>query len=250
MNRSATPDDGHTAAEGPAHSGRTRALVSLAVACVTSGALVVTAAIAALPEPDGRDAEATVGNLEQRFEAAAATAAAEAAGTASGADAVDESLPHTHPGEDAAALVEAVDGTVPDDGHDHVHNDPTTKNAVSRSGEAASTKDPTTPAQPSASAATTWTSSTARSARSPAAEVSGVASGSRTVTSSIASTATGGRGSSGVTAPSWHHAPLVTPDRATPLAAPRHRPLTIPPTPRLSDARGSEHGEHLTAVGT
>src|SRR5690606_39009964 len=59
-------------------------------------------------------------------------------------------------------------------------------------------------AHPSASRATTWTSSTGRARRMAAAEVSGVASGRETVTSSIASTVTGGSGSSGGTRPSWH----------------------------------------------
>ena len=37
------------------------------------------------------------------------------------------------------------------DGHGHVHNDPATKNAISRSSEAAAAPDPTTPAQRAAS---------------------------------------------------------------------------------------------------
>jgi microsomal dipeptidase-like Zn-dependent dipeptidase len=114
--------------------------VSLAVASLTSGALVVTAAMAALPRdvgtaPADSSPPAGAGNLEQRFDAAVAEVERIAA----------DQEPHRHD--------EGVDGEVPDDGHDHVHDDPTTKNAVSRSAEAISVKDPTTPAQRAASTA-------------------------------------------------------------------------------------------------
>ena len=58
--------------------------------------------------------------------------------------------PITDPG---AAAIAQVAGTARLDGHGHVHNDPTTKNAVSRSGEAAGAPDRTTPAQRAASRA-------------------------------------------------------------------------------------------------
>ena len=66
------------------------------------------------------------------------------------AEARAEREPHTHPGAtDAATAVNASFG----DGHGHVHNDPATKNAISRSGEAAAHPDATTPAQRAASRA-------------------------------------------------------------------------------------------------
>ena len=62
------------------------------------------------------------------------------------AEAVAEQRPHTHAGQAAPAA-----GL--DDGHGHVHDDPTTKNAISRSGEAAQARDRTTPVQRAASRA-------------------------------------------------------------------------------------------------
>lgn len=56
------------------------------------------------------------------------------------AEVAAEQRPHTHP------VVGGVTAVL-DDGHGHVHNDPTTKNAISRSGEAATAPDPTTPRQ-------------------------------------------------------------------------------------------------------
>ncbi|GAA1914142.1 peptidase [Nocardioides hwasunensis] len=60
------------------------------------------------------------------------------------------SPPITDPG---AAAIAGIAGTASLDGHGHVHNDPTTKNAVSRSGEAAAHPDRTTPQQRAASRA-------------------------------------------------------------------------------------------------
>jgi hypothetical protein len=64
------------------------------------------------------------------------------------AEVVAEGRPHTHPGAGSGGIA-----TVADDGHGHVHDDPTTKNAISRSGEAATAPDRTTPAQRAASRA-------------------------------------------------------------------------------------------------
>ncbi|KRE93914.1 hypothetical protein ASG76_10855 [Nocardioides sp. Soil774] len=64
------------------------------------------------------------------------------------AEAAAERTPHEHPG--TVGVVDAL-GPATDVGHGHVHNDPTTKNAVSRSGEAAAAPDPTTARQRSAS---------------------------------------------------------------------------------------------------
>lgn len=61
-----------------------------------------------------------------------------------------ESRPHPHAG--AAGIETAAGGALPDD-HGHAHDDPTTKNAISRSGEAAQAPDRTTPAQRAASRA-------------------------------------------------------------------------------------------------
>ncbi|MCF6376052.1 hypothetical protein L2K70_00365 [Nocardioides KLBMP 9356] len=52
-----------------------------------------------------------------------------------------------------AAAIAQVAGTATLDGHGHVHNDPTTKNALSRSGEATAAPDRTTPAERAASRA-------------------------------------------------------------------------------------------------
>ena len=70
--------------------------------------------------------------------------------------------PITDPG---AAAIAQVGGTARLDGHGHVHNDPTTKNAVSRSGEAAGAPDRTTPAQRAASRARVATQRTQREPR-------------------------------------------------------------------------------------
>ena len=66
------------------------------------------------------------------------------------AEVAAEGRPHTHPGATgtAAGIAAIVGG-----GHGHVHNDPATKNAISRSGEAASAPDRTTPRQRAASRA-------------------------------------------------------------------------------------------------
>ncbi|WP_374457038.1 hypothetical protein [Nocardioides sp.] len=61
------------------------------------------------------------------------------------AEVVAERRPHSHPG--VGGITAALD-----DGHGHVH-DPATKNAISRSGEAATAPDPTTPRQRAASRA-------------------------------------------------------------------------------------------------
>ena len=66
------------------------------------------------------------------------------------AEVAAEQRPHTHAGATRCAGI----GSPPlDDGHGHVHNDPTTKNAISRSGEAATAPDPRRPAQRAASRA-------------------------------------------------------------------------------------------------
>src|SRR5687768_13851509 len=56
-----------------------------------------------------------------------------------------ESEPHTH--ESAGLDVLGLDG------HAHVHNDPTTKNAISRSDQTSATTDPTTAAERDAAVA-------------------------------------------------------------------------------------------------
>lgn len=50
----------------------------------------------------------------------------------------------------AAALAEGVGSPLADDDHAHVHDDPATKNLISRSGETDGTDDPTTPEQAAA----------------------------------------------------------------------------------------------------
>ena len=65
-------------------------------------------------------------------------------------DALAGPPPITDPG---AAAIAATAGTASLDGHGHVHHDPTTKNAVSRSGEAVAHPDRTTPRQQAASRA-------------------------------------------------------------------------------------------------
>ena len=103
-----------------------RILISL----LAGGALVTGAVVSAGP---GGPATA---DLPSTYDAQAAQRAAVAA----------ESRPHTHAGGTATAVADSLD-----DGHGHVHDDPRTKNATSRSGEAAAAPDATTPAQREAS---------------------------------------------------------------------------------------------------
>lgn len=77
------------------------------------------------------------------------------------AEVAAESETHTHPrpvGSTPAAAPTA-------DGHGHVHGDPTTKNAISRSGEATSAPDRTTPRQRAASRARVASQRTSREPR-------------------------------------------------------------------------------------
>ncbi|MDR7253400.1 hypothetical protein J2X46_002385 [Nocardioides sp. BE266] len=109
-----------------------RVLISL----VTAGGVVTAGALTAAHDP------APSANLSSTYDAQARQRAEVAA----------EQRPHTH------AAVDGIDGldgiaSVLDDGHGHVHNDPTTKNAISRSGEAATAPDPTTPRERAASRA-------------------------------------------------------------------------------------------------
>ena len=91
---------------------------------LAAGGLVVGGVLSAAPSGSGS------GALSSTYDAQ----------TRDRAEAVAERRPHTHPGQAAAV------GSF-GDGHGHVHNDPTTKNAISRSGEAAQAPDRTTPAQ-------------------------------------------------------------------------------------------------------
>jgi hypothetical protein len=115
-----------------------RVLVSVATAgaVVTGGAL--TAAHDAAPAP----------NLSSTYDAQARQRAEVGA----------ERRPHAH----AAPAV--ADLSLGDD-HGHVHDDPTTKNAISRSGEAATAPDRTTPRQRAASRARVATQRTLREPR-------------------------------------------------------------------------------------
>lgn len=109
---------------------RQRLLLSLLVAggVVTAG--VVSAA------PTGTPTRNASSSLSSTYDAQARERAKVAA----------EREPHTHPG--ATGIVSVLD-----DGHGHVPDDPSTKNAISRSGEAAAHPDPTTPRQRAASRA-------------------------------------------------------------------------------------------------
>jgi hypothetical protein len=81
------------------------------ISLLTAAGVVTGGALTAAHDP------APSGSLSSTYDAQARQRAEVAA----------ERRPHTHP---------AVDGvtTVVDDGHGHVHNDPATKNAISRSG--------------------------------------------------------------------------------------------------------------------
>lgn len=71
-----------------------------------------------------------------------------------GGPASAESRPHTHRGTATGATgIEAITDLSLQDGQGHVHNDPATKNAISRSGEAATAPDSTSPRQRAASRA-------------------------------------------------------------------------------------------------
>ncbi len=112
----------------PRHVQRT--LLSL----LAAGGLVVGGVLSAAPSGTGS------ASLSSTYDAQARQRAAVLA----------EQKPHTHPGQ--GGTVAAISASL-NDGHGHVHNDPTTKNAISRSGEAAQAPDPTTPAQREASRA-------------------------------------------------------------------------------------------------
>ncbi len=107
-----------------------RPVQRIVISVLTAGGLVVGGALVAAPSGPGAPSlpSAYDAQTRQRAEVAA------------------EERPHTH----ATDGVETIgDGSV-DDGHGHVH-DPATKNAISRSGEAASAPDQTTSRQRAAS---------------------------------------------------------------------------------------------------
>lgn len=91
------------------------------ISVLTSAGVVTAGALTVAHDP------APAPNLSSTYDAQVRTRAEVAA----------EQRPHSHPG--ARGLTSVLD-----DGHGHVHNDPGTKNAVSRSGEAATAPDPTT----------------------------------------------------------------------------------------------------------
>ncbi len=126
-----------------------RVLISL----LASGGLVVGGALSAAPGGSG------TGDLSSTYDAR----------TRQRAEVVAEGAPHTHPGQGGTAVVDAASGgaldDALDDGHGHVHDDPTTKNAISRSGEASQAPDRTTPAQREASRATVAAQRTLREPR-------------------------------------------------------------------------------------
>ncbi|RYB89553.1 peptidase [Nocardioides glacieisoli] len=104
----------------------------LLLSLLASGGLVVGGMLTAAPVGGGAP------NLTSTYDAQARQRA----------EVVAERRPHTHPGTGSGGIT-----PVADDGHGHVHDDPTTKNAISRSGEAAAAPDRTTPAQRAASRA-------------------------------------------------------------------------------------------------
>ncbi|MCW2738987.1 hypothetical protein, partial [Nocardioides sp.] len=108
-----------------------RPVQRIAISLLAAGVLVTGGVLSAAPSGPATASLSTTydAQVRQRAEVAA------------------ESRPHTHPGR---AGIETVAGGALSDGHGHVHNDPTTKNAISRSGEAAAAPDRTTPAQRSA----------------------------------------------------------------------------------------------------
>jgi len=107
-----------------------RPVQRIVISVLAAGGLVVGGALVATPSGPGAP------SLPSTYDAQARQRAEVAA----------EERPHTH----ATDGVETIgDGSV-DDGHGHVH-DPATKNAISRSGEAASAPDPTTSRQRAAS---------------------------------------------------------------------------------------------------
>ena len=104
----------------------------LLLSLLASGGLVVAGMLTAAPVGGGAP------SLTSTYDAQARQRA----------EVVAERRPHTHPGTGSGGIA-----TVADDGHGHVHDDPTTKNAISRSGEAAAAPDRTTPVQRAASRA-------------------------------------------------------------------------------------------------
>ena len=107
-----------------------RPVQRIVISVLAAGGLVVGGALVAAPSGPGAP------SLPSAYDAQARQRA----------EVVAEERPHTH----ATDGVETIgDGSV-DDGHGHVH-DPATKNAISRSGEAASAPDPTTSRQHAAS---------------------------------------------------------------------------------------------------
>ena len=95
----------------PRHVQRT--LLSL----LAAGGLVVGGVLSGAPGGDGAS------SLPSTYDAQARQRA----------EAVAEREPHTHPGQDASTVVDASFDASLYDGHGHVH-DPSTKNAISRSG--------------------------------------------------------------------------------------------------------------------
>ncbi|RYB94372.1 peptidase [Nocardioides oleivorans] len=116
------------------------------ISLLAAGGLVTGGVLSAVP--DGEPSA----DLITTYDAESRARAAVPAGPA----------PITDPG--AMALATAA-GTGRLDGHGHVHNDPRTKNAISRSEEAVAHPDPTTPAQREASRARVATQRTLKEPR-------------------------------------------------------------------------------------
>ena len=111
----------------------------ISISMLAAAGLVVGGVLAGAPTSSGR------ADLPSTYDAQARERA----------EARAERRPHTHPGGTPTlrTRVLGTTATAVNDGHGHIHNDPTTKNAVSRSGEAAAAPDRTTPEQRAASLA-------------------------------------------------------------------------------------------------
>ena len=103
----------------------------ISISMLAAAGLVVGGVLAGAPTSSGR------ADLPSTYDAQARERA----------EARAERRPHTHPGGTPTlrTRVLGTTATAVADGHGHIHNDPTTKNAVSRSGEAAAAPDRTTP---------------------------------------------------------------------------------------------------------
>ena len=102
---------------------------------------------AAIVLPGGAAADRG-GSLADSYDAASASRVD--AAVASGR--LDESVPHSHPGGAGGGIAEGIGAAFSGDGHGHVHNDPATKNLVSRGGVSdPDAQDPTTAAERRAS---------------------------------------------------------------------------------------------------